>query len=132
MGKSIRWFYFTIVIALIYLPSSIYISLSGESFGLYDSENILLILINYLPPIVANVLLIILLVHLEYTISIREKFNLKDKYSHNLGNIVQVIYSSADFIKYIAKLGKDEEEMLKLVEKKCKEAAQLIKEIRSI
>ncbi|MFX0148877.1 MAG: hypothetical protein ACFE8E_14150, partial [Candidatus Hodarchaeota archaeon] len=132
MGKSIRWFYLPIAMSFIYLPSSIYISFSGESFGLYDSENILLILFNYIPPIVANVLLIILLVHLEYTISTREKFNLKDKYSHNLGNIMQVIYSSTDIIKSIAKLEKEQEDMLKLVEEKCKEAAQLIKEIRSI
>ncbi|MFX0021024.1 MAG: hypothetical protein ACFE9S_01765 [Candidatus Hermodarchaeota archaeon] len=132
MGKSIRWYYLVIISSLLYLPSSIYISFSGESWGLYDSENILLIIINYLPPIVANVLLIILLVHIEYSTSSKQKFDLKDKYSHNLGNILQVIYSSSDILNLINNLEIGNKEKLELMRIKCKEASQLIKEIRDL
>jgi len=77
-------------------------------------------------------MLLVLLVHLEYSISTRKKFEIKDKYSHNLGNIMQVIYSSSDIIKRITKLDVNEVEKLELIERKCKEAAKLINEIRNI
>ena len=89
-------------------------------------------MLNYVPTISSAVLLIILLVHLEYTTFSREKSELKDKYSHNLGNIMQVIMSSSDFIKGVTRLEASQKEKLDLVEKKCKEAAKLIKEIREI
>ena len=132
IGKSIRWYYATILLFFILIPVSIAISLSGESYGLFDSVNQLLIILNYVPTISSTVLLIILLVHLEYSISTRKKFEIKDKYSHNLGNIMQVIYSASDIIKRIVKPDVNEEEKLELIERKCKEAAKLIDEIRNI
>ena len=132
MGKSIRWYYFVIGFSLLYLPSSIYISISGESWGLFDSENKFLSILNYLPPIVANVLLIILLVHIEYNTSSKQKFDLKDKFSHNLGNILQVIYSSSDILNLVNNLEIREKEKIELMRVKCKEASTLIKEIRDL
>ena len=132
IGKSRRWFYATLVVFFAYFPTSIIISMLGEGYGLYNSENTLLIILNYLPSISATIMVLILLVHLEYTTSSRQKFELKDKYSHNLGNIMQVIYSASDIIKRIIKPDVNEEEKLELIEKKCKEAAKLINEIRNI
>jgi len=132
IGKSIRWFYATIFSFFILIPVSITISLSGESYGLYNSDNLLLLILNYVPTISSSILLIILLVHLEYTISSREKSELKDKFSHNLGNIMQVINSSSDLISLSANLNNQETSNLELIHKKCKEASKLIKEIRKL
>ncbi|MFX1571475.1 MAG: hypothetical protein ACFFB0_01900 [Promethearchaeota archaeon] len=132
MGKSLRWYFAIILTFIIYFPvSAISISL-GYSYGLYNAENTLIIILYYVPTISSTFLLIILLVHLEYTISSREKFGLKDKYSHNLGNIMQVIYSASDIVKRTTKIENEEEEKLDLIERKCKEASKLIKEIRKL
>ena len=132
IGKSIRWFYATILLFFILIPISIIISLSDESYGLYDSVNQLLIMLNYVPTISSTLLLIILLVHLEYNISSRQKFELKDNFSHSLGNIIQAIQSSSGLINLSASLNTQEASNLELIRKKCKEASKLIKEIRKL
>ena len=43
-------------------------------------------------------MLIILLIHVEYNFSQNQRFELKDKYSHNLGNILQFITGYIDLI----------------------------------
>ena len=101
-------------------------------YGLYNAEDPLVISLYYIPSISSTALLIVLLVHLEYTISSREKFGLKDKYSHNLGNIMQTITSSSDLIKISANLNNQDASNLNLINKKCKEASRLIKEIRKL
>lgn len=132
MGKSIRWYYIALSTAFIFFPLSLIISFQGFSYGLYDAENSFLIMLNYLPTISSTILLIILLVNLEYRISSGETFQLKDTYSHDLGNIMQVISSSSDLISMSASLNKQEEANLKLMQLKCKEASALIKHIRKL
>lgn len=132
MGKSIRWFFATILLFVIYFPLSAIAFLSGYSYGLYNAENVFFIIIYYVPIISTTVLLIITLVHLEYTLSLRQNFELKDKFSHDLGNIMQVINSSADLLKIRANLNEEEKSNLELIDAKCQEASKLIKEIRKI
>lgn len=132
VGKSIRWYIIALSTFFIYFPISLIISFQGYSYGLYDAENSFLIMLNYIPIISSTILIIILLVHLEYSISSRESFNLKDKYSHNLGNIMQVINSSSDLIDISANLNEQETANLKLIQAKCKEASKLIKHIRKL
>ena len=132
IGKSIRWYFITCGIIIGFLPISFFIFIQGEGYGLYNTDKILLIILNYSIGIVTHILLIVFLIHLEYNISIERQNQLKDKYSHNLGNIMQVIYSSADLFKRIAKIENDDEDKLNLIETKCKEAANLINEIRKI
>lgn len=132
VGKSIRWYFVVISALFIYFPVSFIISFQGYSYGLYDAENSFLIILNYVPTISTTILSIILLVHLEYTISSRESFDLKDKFSHNLGNIMQVINSSSDLINISANLNEQETTNLKLIQAKCKEASKLIKHIRKL
>ena len=45
---------------------------------------------------------------------------------------MQVIYSSADLFKRVVKIENKEKENLDLIERKCKEASKLIKEIRNL
>lgn len=132
VGKSIRWYYITCGTVFGYLPISIFIYTQGYGYGLYNTDDILFIILNYTIGIVTHILLIVLFIHLEYNISNERKNQLKDKYSHNLGNIMQVIYSSSDIVKRIANLEKPEREKLDLLERKCKEASNLINEIRDI
>ncbi|MFX1477311.1 MAG: hypothetical protein ACFFCI_04195 [Promethearchaeota archaeon] len=132
MGKSIRWYLATIILFVSYFPLSGIAFFLGYSYGLYEAENVLLIIIYYTPTITSTILIILMLVHLEYTMSSRKNFELKDKFSHELGNIMQVINSSADLLKVRANLNEDEKSNLKLIDVKCQEASKLIKEIRNI
>ena len=132
VGKSIRWYYITCGTVFGYLPISIFIYIQGYGYGLYNTDDVLFIILNYTIGIVTHILLIVLLIHLEYNISNERKNQLKDKYSHNLGNIMQVIYSSADLFKRIIKLENIDKDKLDLIERKCKEASKLINEIRNL
>ncbi|MFW9970348.1 MAG: hypothetical protein ACFFDF_09120 [Candidatus Odinarchaeota archaeon] len=130
IGKSIKWYYLTCSSILIYIPLAILSMMSSIYSGSFQSDDIIIIVGAYSSIIVMTILLITFIIHLEYTITSEHENELRDKYSHDLGNIMQVIYSSADLYKEISKeenLGNDK---LNLIEKKCKEAANLIKEIR--
>ena len=100
--------------------------------GSFQSEDITIIVGAYSSIIIMTILFIAFIIHLEYTISNKQQNQLKDKYSHNLGNIMQVIYSSADLFKRIVKLENSDQDKLDLIEMKCKEASKLINEIRNL
>lgn len=132
LGKSNKWYYIIFASLLLYVPVSIITSLLGYNYGLYEADNTVIIIFYYAPTISSSILFIIHLVHLEYTISTRQKNDLKDKYSHNLGNILQVISSASDLIRMKSNLKEQEKNHLDLVQAKCKESAKLIKEIRNL
>jgi len=132
IGKSIRWYFAPILIAFIYIGAALISYSQGYSYGLYESDDAFLIVITYVPAIVTTLLLIILLVHLEYTLSNREKFDLKDKYSHELGNIMQAIFTTFDLIKTKREPKKEVAELEALLETKLNDASNLIKEIRKL
>ena len=128
------WYIYVIIaiIGLIYLPISISIFAEGLGFGLYDADNIILIFLNYGYIIIITVFLHILTLHLEYTISQLEKFNLKDVYSHNLGNALQAIYTSLDLLSTPNINKKDEDELKTTLHNKLQEAVELLREIREL
>lgn len=132
IGKSIRWYFAPIFIGIIYIGAALISYSQGYSYGLYQSDDAMLIVITYVPAIVTTLLLIILLVHLEYSISNREKFDLKDKYSHELGNIMQAIFTTFDLIKTKREPKKEVAELEALLETKLNDASNLIKEIRKL
>ncbi len=132
MGKSIRWFYATLLSFFLFLPVSLFISMQGLGYGLYDSNDVVLIFFNYFPPMVTFVLFIILLVHLEYSITSVHKAELKDKYSHDLGNILQVILSASSLTNIDDNLSQDAASKIELVKEKCIVASKLLKEIRKL
>ena len=133
IGKSIVWYHAVTISFFCYIPVSTFIIIQGYSYGLYNINNPLLVILNYIFPLATTVILIVFLVHLEYGISNNQKFQLKDKYSHEIGNILQIIQSSTDIIsqkKY--KMNVDLEEVVDLVKTKCKEASTLLREIRAL
>ncbi len=131
IGKSIRWYYVMCGIVFSYIPISYYIYIQGYSYGLYTAENTTVIILNYSISIVSLILLINLLIHLEYGITFSQKYDLKDKYSHNLGNVIQAISGAA----FLINNNLDEKQILELkdiIQLKTKEASDLINEIREL
>jgi len=106
--------------------------LQGYSFGFYSNDFNVPMFINYFLGIINNIVILIYSIHLEYDISKIHNFNLKDKYSHDLGNLIQVIYSATDLTSVNDDLDKEKADNLNLIQKKCEEAAKLIKDIRKI
>lgn len=132
IGKSIRWYYLTCFSIILYIPLAILSMITSTHSGSFQSQDLTIIIGAYTSIIIMTILVIAFIIHLEYTITSEQENQLKDKYSHDLGNIMQVIYSSADLFKRIGKEENIENDKLDLIEKKCKEAAKLIDEIRNL
>ena len=86
--------------------------------------------VNYFLGNASTIALIIYSIHIEYDISKIQKFKLSDKYSHDLGNLIQIISSAAILTNIDKGLSKEKVENLDLIQKKCEEVAKLIKDIR--
>jgi len=132
VGKSIRWYYLSCFSILYYIPLSIFFSLGSDSYILYQTENINAIILSYVPIILTTLILIVFMIHLEYNISSDQKKFLKDKYSHNLGNIFQGIMSGYNL--NIIKEGSEEilSEVKEIMKKLIEEAKEIIEEIRNL
>ena len=130
---SIKSYYWYLIVLLTFysMTLSLVISLfQGYSFGFYANEFSVPMFVNYFLGNVSTIALIIYSIHLEYDISKIQKFKLSDKYSHDLGNLIQVISSAAILTNVDEDLSKEKVENLDLIQKKCAEAAELIKDIR--
>ncbi|NHI94690.1 MAG: hypothetical protein EAX96_19520 [Candidatus Lokiarchaeota archaeon] len=133
VSKSIGLYFINLGILLIFIPISLFNILQGYSYGLYESNDVFLISINYTFGIISMILMIIYFLHLELTISNREKGNLKDKYSHNLGNILQTVYLSIGLLKQKKEIDlKERIDLVELIEKKINQAEKFLNEIRII
>lgn len=129
-GKSFFWYLIVLSIISIMVLSYIVSIIQGHSFGFYSEEYSLSMFINYFVGNISTIAILVYFIHLEYDIFRTKKDNLRDKYSHDLGNIVQVIYSAIDLANVDDGVSKEKSENLKLIEKKCEEAAKLIKDIK--
>ncbi|MFX1384790.1 MAG: hypothetical protein ACFFBP_20375 [Promethearchaeota archaeon] len=133
IGKSIRWYYLSCFSIIYYIPLSIILSLNGDSYGLYQTEDMTTIILAYIPILLTTILLIAFMIHLEYNISYQHKKDLKDKYSHDLGNILQAIESAHFIISSNNNI--DKENILEaedIIKKKFREASETLKEIRKL
>ena len=122
VGYNIIWFYVAIGFSVIY--GLVYILVgSNPDFAT----------VEFLFSTLLTIFLLILLIHFEQGVVEKDKFWLKDKYSHDLGNILQMIRGSASLIeKTPASEKKDIIEFLSLVEEKWIEASRLLNEIRGL
>ncbi|MFX0063150.1 MAG: hypothetical protein ACFFC7_13310 [Candidatus Hermodarchaeota archaeon] len=130
-GYSYIWLYVSVFLGAIIIVILISLLIGGYQYGLYGETDDVAIIVNYFFGIGITTLFLILMIHLEHTITNQEKFQLKDSYSHNLGNIIQVIFS-ASLLTGMGKTAKEESEKLQLIQKKCNEASEVIKEIRKL
>jgi len=127
LGNSIKWFFGIIIFGFIYLINGALTVLEGYSFGLYQSNNVFMIVRYYFFAIGITLLITILIIHLEQSISYLQKFQLRDIYSHDLGNIMQIILNNIEAIDSIDEKNQPNADLIKM---KCIEAGDLIKEIR--
>ena len=130
--KSFYWYLIFIFTIYVFIIFSVIILLQGYSFGFYSDEFSIPMFLNYFIGVIMNVIILIYSIHLEYDISRVQKYKLKDKYSHDLGNLIQVIYSATDLTNLDDDLSKDKTENLEIIKSKCEEAAKLIKEIKNL
>ena len=128
--KSYYWYLIVLLTIYFYFLSYVIFVFQGYSFGFYSDEFSIPMFVNYFLGNISTIALIIYSIHLEYDISKIQKNKLIDKYSHDLGNIIQVISSAATLTHMNEDLNKEKAENLDLIQKKCEEAAELIKDIR--
>ncbi len=128
--KSYYWYLIVLLIIYFYFLSYVIFVFQGYSFGFYSDEFSIPMFVNYFLGNASTIALIIYSIHLKYDISKIQKNKLIDKYSHDLGNLIQVISSAATLTHVNEDLNKEKAENLDLIQKKCEEAAELIKDIR--
>ena len=128
--KSYYWYLIVLLTIYFYFLSYVIFVFQGYSFGFYSDEFSIPMFVNYFLGNISTIALIIYSIHLEYDISKIQKNKLIDKYSHDLGNLIQVISSAATLTHMNEDLNKEKAENLDLIQKKCEEAAELIKDIR--
>jgi len=133
IGKSIRWYYLICVSIAIYMPISIFLLINNEFFGIYTIENNQIIIISYVSIIITTSFIIAFIIHLEYNTTYEQMKDLKDKYSHDLGNILQAIESAHSLTRLDDKLDNNSLlEVENIIEKKFREASKTLKEIRKL
>ncbi|MFX0065799.1 MAG: hypothetical protein ACFFC7_26800 [Candidatus Hermodarchaeota archaeon] len=137
VGREIKWYYITAIYGIIVLIGFFYLSATSNSdvsYGLYESTNELAIMINYLLGIGVAILAAINMFALEYGIITTQKFVLKDNYSHDLGNMIQVVMGCAYVIRHFQTISNEPEvvAMLDKIENTSLKAGKLIEEVRKL
>ncbi|MFX0152098.1 MAG: hypothetical protein ACFFAJ_15020 [Candidatus Hodarchaeota archaeon] len=130
--RSKNWFYALLGSAILELMIILLISFQGLSYGLYQTDNLMMIFLNYSVGIGLTILLMVFLIHLEFSLSYRHRYELKDKYSHNVANIIQMIYSTTELVRKTDSLSVEDLSNLDTITQKCETASDLIEEIRRL
>lgn len=129
-NKSYYWYLIVLLSFYSITISMIIFYFQGNSFGSYSEDFSIAMFFDYFLGCISTIALIIYSIHLEYDISNIQKSKLTERYSHDLGNIIQVIYIATDLIKLNDEKIKNESENLELIYNKCGEAAKIIKDMR--
>jgi hypothetical protein len=133
-GQSVKWFYAMIGTGVIQLIVYIFITLQGVNLGVSSAEleNEVLVGVNNTFSIGILVITVVLLIHLENSRMNMYNYQLKDKYSHDLGNILQVMVSAIHFIEKREIPAEEREKITELLNQKSQEVSTLIQEIRKL
>lgn len=129
---SVKWYFFLGIQLITQIIFSVIIQILDFEFIQGELGYFLYILNDFIFTIIIMVTILILIVHLEYNIIHKEKDKLIDKYSHELGNIMQSVLSASQLIN---KSDKDKDELVELRDiqyKKLNEGSNIIKEIRKL
>jgi hypothetical protein len=108
---------------VVFIPKETFI------YGLYNSDDLFSIFTLYIFAIGVTVLLLLFDIQIEHGITTKSKTQLTDKYSHNLGNILQVILATIESLDTPVE---GELPSVEFIKKKCLEAGSLINEIREL
>jgi hypothetical protein len=130
LGNSINFLYGLAGFILVYIAVYIFILPKGNfTYGLYLSNDLFSIFIYYTFAIGATILFLLLLFQIETGIASNTRIQLTDRYSHDLGNIMQIILTSIETME----ISKDENiKSIELIKQKSMEAGNLINEIRQL
>jgi signal transduction histidine kinase len=131
-GKSTKFIFITQVFIISFIPIAILSFLNNESYGFYNSTNNFLVMLNYFSGIGFTLSIIVIFIHLEYSINLRQKNQLKDNYSHDLGNIIQIINGAIFILESQSNLNEKNKANLEIVQKNSNKASELIKMIRNL
>jgi hypothetical protein len=133
-SKGVKFFYLTVGTVLLTIVTIIALNITVEdySFGLYNSVNNRAVIINYSLAIFLTVIILILFIYIERGIIADDKFQLKDKYSHNLGNLLQILLSAISLTELDQLSTNEKTENMALIQSKIKEASDLLNEIRQL
>lgn len=136
VGRGIKWFYATSVIGTLFAIFLIFLQLasptSGNEYGLYNSTDIIAIIINYSFGVFASFAITILLLVYENGIISKQSNILKDSYSHSLGNQTQIIMGCTDIIHLQYPENKELNEIVNMIKEKAEEAGELIMKVRNL
>ncbi len=134
VGASIRWFYTIIIVGILQVLVILLLTFQGYNLGVYDVHFLddFVILVNNTMSIGILAVTVVLLIHLENSRSERYNYRLKDKYSHDLGNIIQVIVGGMQLVESNQITDAEKRKTLLLINQKCEEGAELIHEIRNL
>ncbi|NHI92820.1 MAG: hypothetical protein EAX96_09995 [Candidatus Lokiarchaeota archaeon] len=133
LGKSSRLYFMDLIVISLFIPICFVIFSQGYSFGLFNSNDSLLIMLNYLSITCGTIFTIIYFINLEFSISNKERYDLKNKYSQNMGNLLQAIYLSIALVKEKKDLTNIERSDLAIViEEKIGIAKEFLEEIRGL
>jgi len=119
-----------ILLCFFYAIFLILMNINGKITDLSLMEEPFLITLCIFLSLTITLLVLVLTIHLEYSLSNIQKFKMKDNYSHELGDILQMILNSAEFNKNTDTKG--DQSVNELIIEKCKEARFLITEIRDL
>lgn len=133
VGHSVKWFYALLVIGIIHAIFYLFFTMSGINLILSSQieDPVAYTVINSI-SIALTMLIVILLVHLENSRYVMYNFKLKDKYSHDLANIIQVMVSAIHIIEKDTTSINEKRKTVDLLDKKSKEVLELLQEIRTL
>ncbi len=132
LAASLRWYYLVIVVSIGMIIVILISFFSEGGYGLYNSQNVPWIIINYGVSIFTHIVVVILVVQLENNFIQNDKNALKDTYSHNLGNMAQVVYGNTKLLLMDENLTDNTRKRLEIIKRRCDEASELIREIRKL
>ncbi len=112
--------------APVFIAITLVIAVSNNTLTFFDSD--ITILLELLTRISLSFVLPFVFVNLEYNIIAIQKFQLKDKYSHDLGQLLQLISGFAYLIESGQDISKNSEKMNQIM-KEINELLELIREL---
>ncbi len=124
--RSMYWFFVLLFFGIAHVLNSItYLFTSHENITTKE-------IIYYFFSVNLMVLLLLFFIHLEHEISTNQKLDLKDKYSHSLGNELQAILSGIELIELKKETSVQSQESIKIIKNKVIEASKFLEEIRKL
>ncbi len=128
VGNSYKWIILLRVVVTLQVLILSFTIFTGELYGLYDSTDVLLIILNYGMGTVLTLVFVILIIHFEHSAIVYQKNFLKDTLTHDIANILQIISSATEMLSVEQK----SQEKSDLILKKSNEASKLINEIKDL